>query len=156
MAKRSKKRLSAKVQSHRFERRWLELTGVRFRASGRIPAALVNSLSSMRIVRLPLPRAPELVVFARKHEGKDCEEKVEIAGWYSRQHNGKCVGAAAVLKILNNAASQLCSQTLHCPSRCPCTYVPRKRLGSYRCTATLEEGFLMQGVEEWNCFCFSQ
>jgi hypothetical protein len=101
-------------------------------------------------------RVIEVVVFARKHEGKDCDEKAEIAGWYSCNHNGFCIGRAAVLKILNDAASKLCSKTVTCPSKCPCSYVPRKALGSYTCTATLEEGYLMQGTEEWNCFCLSQ
>jgi hypothetical protein len=74
---------------------------------------------------------PDVVVFARKHEGKDCDERAEIAGWYSCNHNGFCIGRAAVLKILNDAASKLCSKTVNCPSRCPCSYVPRKALGSY-------------------------
>jgi hypothetical protein len=157
------KRKDASRTQWRFDRRWLELTGERYRPGGRVPAPLVNSLSSLvfaptrvpRIVKMRQP-VPDVVVFARKHEGKDCDERAEIAGWYSCNHNGFCIGRAAVLKILNDAASQLCSKTVNCPSRCPCSYVPRKALGSYTCTATLEEGYLMQGTEEWNCFCLSQ
>jgi hypothetical protein len=147
----------------RFERRWLELTGERYRPSLRIPPTLVSSLSSLAFVPKRFPKIvkmrwpfPQVVVVARKHEGKDCDEKAEIGGWYSCEHNGQCIGRAAVLKILNAAASKLCSKTLHCPSRCPCTYVPRKALAAYECTATLEEGYLMQAVEEWNCFCFAE
>lgn len=157
------KRKDASRTQWRFDRRWLELTGERYRPGGRVPAPLVNSLSSLvfaptrvpRIVKMRQP-VPDVVVFARKHEGKDCDERAEIAGWYSCNHNGFCIGRAAVLKILNDAASKLCSKTVNCPSRCPCSYVPRKALGSYTCTATLEEGYLMQGTEEWNCFCLSQ
>ena len=157
------KRKDANRTQRRFDRRWLELTGERYRPGGRVPAPLVNSLSSLvfaptrvpRIVKMRQP-VPDVVVFARKHEGKDCDERAEIAGWYSCNHNGFCIGRAAVLKILNDAASKLCSKTVNCPSRCPCSYVPRKALGSYTCTATLEEGYLMQGTEEWNCFCLSQ
>jgi hypothetical protein len=146
----------------RFDRRWLELTGERFRPTGRVPTALVNSLSSLLFVPMRLPKIlkmrqlPEVVVFVRKHEGKECDEKAEIAGWYTCNHNGFCSGRAAVLKILNDEASKLCSKTVTCPSKCPCNYVPRKALGSYTCTATLEEGYLLQGTEEWNCFCLSQ
>jgi hypothetical protein len=157
------KRKDANRTQRRFDRRWLELTGERYRPGGRVPAPLVSSLSSLVFVPTRVPRivkmrqpAPDVVVFARKHEGKDCDERAEIAGWYSCNHNGFCIGRAAVLKILNDAASKLCSKTVNCPSRCPCSYVPRKALGSYTCTATLEEGYLMQGTEEWNCFCLSQ
>jgi hypothetical protein len=157
------KRKDASRTQWRFDRRWLELTGERYRPGGRVPAPLVNSLSSLVFVPTRVPRivkmrqpVPDVVVFARKHEGKDCDERAEIAGWYSCNHNGFCIGRAAVLKILNDAASKLCSKTVNCPSRCPCSYVPRKALGSYTCTATLEEGYLMQGTEEWNCFCLSQ
>jgi hypothetical protein len=157
------KRKDANRTQRRFDRRWLELTGERYRPGGRVPAPLVNSLSSLvfaptrvpRIVKMRQP-VPDVVVFARKHEGKDCDERAEIAGWYSCNRNGFCIGRAAVLKILNDAASKLCSKTVNCPSRCPCSYVPRRALGSYTCTATLEEGYLMQGTEEWNCFCLSQ
>ena len=129
-----------------------------------VPApTLVSSLSSLAFVPKRFPKIvkmrwpfPQVVVVARKHEGKDCDERAEIAGWYSCNHNGFCIGRAAVLKILNDAASKLCSKTVNCPSRCPCSYVPRKALGSYTCTGTLEEGYLMQGTEEWNCFCLSQ
>ena len=157
------KRKDATRTQRRFDRRWLELTGERYRPGGRVPAPLVNSLSSLVFVPTRVPRivkmrqpVPDVIVFARKHEGKDCDERAEIAGWYSCNHNGFCIGRAAVLKILNDAASKLCSKTVNCPSRCPCSYVPRKALGSYTCTATLEEGYLMQGTEEWNCFCLSQ
>jgi hypothetical protein len=168
MAKRRKtvrqSRAPRQSQTHRrFQRRWLELTGEQFRPRVGVHPALVSSLSSIRFVPTRLQRIikmrwplPEVVVFARKQEGKDCDQKAEIAGWYSCKHNGVCIGQAAVLKVLNAAASKLCSETLHCPSRCPCSYVPRKALGSYTCTATLEEGYLMQGTEEWNCFCFSE
>ena len=157
------KRKDASRTQRRFDRRWLELRGERYRSGGRVPAPLVNSLSSLVFVPTRVPRivkmrqpVPDVVVFARKHEGKDCDERAEIAGWYSCNHNGFCIGRAAVLKILNDAASKLCSKTVNCPSRCPCSYVPRKALGSYTCTATLEEGYLMQGTEEWNCFCLSR
>ena len=89
------KRKDASRTQRRFDRRWLELTGERYRPGGRVPAPLVNSLSSLvfaptrvpRIVKMRQP-VPDVVVFARKHEGKDCDERAEIAGWYSCNHNG--------------------------------------------------------------------
>ena len=105
------KRKDANRTQRRFDRRWLELTGERYRPGGRVPAPLVNSLSSLVFAPTRVPRifkmrqpVPDVVVFARKHEGKDCDERAEIAGWYSCNHNGFCIGRAAVLKN-----SQRCS-----------------------------------------------
>ena len=122
MAKRRKtvKQTRAPRQSQtnrRFQRRWLELTGQQCLPRVGVHPALVSSLSSIRFVPTRLQRIikmrwplPEVVVFARKQEGKDCDQKAEIAGWYSCKHNGVCIGQVAVLKVLNAAASKLCSR----------------------------------------------
>ena len=65
---------------------------------------------------------------------------------------GACIGAPAVLAILNAAAHALCLAH-QCPSECPCVYTPQAQLGDYTCTPTRETGHLLQGERIWNCQC---
>jgi hypothetical protein len=89
-------------------------------------------------------------------KAKGCNKKAEIASWYSQDLTkaGNCIGEAAVFAALNAAAETVCCDTLKCPEKCRCHFIPRKKLASYKCTpGKLEEGFLLQGEEVWNCQC---
>ena len=137
-----------------FRARWIEMTGRK--PPSRVPQPLANSVATLRANP---PANPDIQIFARKIIGKDCEKVAEIAGWYSMDltKGGKCIGAAKVKAALDAAAKQFCCQTLQCPSRCPCAYVPQPKLGAYYCIpGKVEEGFLLQATEVWNCFCLEQ
>ena len=153
--------LLSAVERHQSALRWRELTGERLRAQA--PRTLALSLGTMQSMpvrgrKLALRAiVPEVKVFIRATEGEGCERKAEIAGWYSNHLRGlPCIGQKAVLQILNDAAERLCRRSLDCPSRCPCSYVPRQKLGTYRCTKAIEVGYLLQGDRVWNCFCFEE
>lgn len=152
--------------------RYIELTGGPM-PRGRLPARLRSSLETLASARVaddgreglvagPLAGAPggppDVDVFVRKRAGTGCEQVAEIAGTYRADlaPGQACIGAAAVKQILDAAAAKLCCQTLDCPSKCPCTYVPQQALAAYLCVAgRLEHGALLQGNEVWNCMCFS-
>ena len=133
--------------------RWQELAGELLTPRKRV-GPIGTALSSMRAVPIGGGAANPCFVFIRKEEGVGCDWKAQIAGWYAQDiaAGGACIGQAAVLSALNAAASGLCRQH-ECPAACPCGYVPRLKLGTYTCTATLEQGCLMQESEDWNCQC---
>jgi len=160
----SKKRSATRTTSKKrptisklFRRRWLELSGLKFGPKFRVPLSLVLSLETLAPAQAGgvVPKAaPEIVVFTRKLRGSGCGKMAEIAGWYSAPVGpGGCIGQAAVLAALNAAAGKKCCNVLQCPKVCPCHYTPQHALAAYTCTATLEEGFLLQNKEIWNCRC---
>ena len=53
------------------------------------------------------------------------------------------------------AAAGECAATLTCPSACPCRYFPRAQLAIYSFNNGLEEGYLLQGAQVWNCQCMA-
>jgi len=135
------------------KRRWTEISGAKVPAR---PAASVKVLlTGLANLRLPAAPNPEIILFARRVEGTGCEKQAEIAGWYSKKlaPGQACIGEAAVKAILDAAAAQYCCDTLKCPKKCPCEYIPRPKLGLYKCGNGVEEGFLLQGEPAWNCVC---
>ena len=142
----------------RFEHRWRELTGREYRPGGRIPKALVTSIETLQQGKPPAagPPGPTFVFVRRKNLGRGCDKSWEIAGWYSAPV--PCIGAPAVLAALNAAAGALCSKLCgqSCPPHCKCIYTPQAALGAYTCGATVEEGFLLQAAQVWNCNCLEQ
>ena len=100
------KRKDASRTQWRFDRRWLELTGERYRPGGRVPAPLVNSLSSLVFAPTRVPGSSKcdslcqmLSCLPGSTRARTVTERAEIAGWYSCNHNGFCIGRAAVLKF---------------------------------------------------------
>jgi len=130
----------------------MELSGAKVPAS---PAAsvrvLLTGLANMRQQAVN----PEIVVTARRVEGSGCEKRAEIAGWYSNKlaPGQACIGAAAVKAILDAAAAKVCCDTLDCPKKCPCEYIPQPKLAIYRCANGMEVGYLLQNNRVWNCIC---
>jgi hypothetical protein len=130
--------------------RWLELTGTTLDKRGKdLPDTLLTSIATMQGAA-----GVAMDVFIRREEGSGCEWRAEIAGWYQAPipPGGACLGAAAVLNILNAAATAVCLAH-QCPLDCPCGYDPRAQLALYECTATIEKGYLLQGDRVWNCQC---
>ena len=159
MAQRKKKpvRSSRPAVSQRFKRRWFELSGEPFPPKLRIPKRLIVSLESVPAAPAGGGAAAPTFVFPRNVQGAGCNKMAEIAGWYSAPVGpGGCIGPAAVLAALNAAAAQECCNVLQCPDKCPCSYSPQLALGVYRCTAAVEEGFLLQGQRVFNCRCLAQ
>src|SRR5688572_21706629 len=107
---------------------FVELTGEPVPPGG-LGARLRSSLTTLTTAQVtgdlvgspaddPVPGGPPRVwVFVRRQAGKDCDRVAEIAGTYfARLLPGQgCVGAAAVKKILDEAAAKLCCSTLKCP-----------------------------------------
>jgi hypothetical protein len=140
------------------ERRWLELTGKKLQPTVRVPATLISSITTLHagLAAGAALANPDIQVFARKVQGTGCQKVAEIAGWYEKNlaPNLPCIGAAAVKAILDAAATQVCCNTLKCPEKCPCHYIPQAALGSYTCTpGVVESGYLLQGTAVWNCEC---
>ena len=141
-----------------FVERWMELASAT--APTKLSARLVSSIITLRPGQVAGGPAgkPDIVVFARDVQGTGCDKRAEIAGWYSQNlaPNGKCIGQAAVKAALDAAAQQECCNTLKCPDKCPCRYIPQAKLAAYRCVpGVVEEGFLLQNNHAWNCICFA-
>jgi hypothetical protein len=146
--------------------RYIELTVAP--PAGRLGGRLRSSLETLASAPVkgrkagPLaggPGGPPVVdVFVRKRAGSGCDQAAEIAGTYTADlaPGQACIGAAAVKQILDDAAAKLCCQTLECPAKCPCSYVPQQALAAYTCAVgRLEFGALLQTNEVFNCVCFS-
>jgi len=141
-----------------FRRRWLELTGTPLAATSRLSPALVSSIATLKAGgAAPVGLAnPDIQVFARRVQGNGCSKVAEIGGWYDMNlaPNLPCIGPAAVKAILDAIAAKICCNTLQCPERCPCHYIPQPKLAAYNCTpGNREVGFLLQGNQVWNCEC---
>jgi hypothetical protein len=142
------------------ERRWLELTGKKLQPTARVPATLISSITTLHAgLAAGAPVAdPDIFIFVRKVQGTGCEKVAEIAGWYEMNlalwPNLPCIGRAAIKAILDAAATQFCCNTLKCPEKCPCHYIPQAALGLYTCDpGVVESGYLLQTTEVWNCEC---
>ncbi len=104
----------------------------------------------------PLPNGGTVEAWARREQiGKDCDKQWEIAAFYKGPV--PCLGKAAVLAALNDAAADVCmTHMADCPNRCPPVFTPQATIGSYDCLATMEIGALLQGAHVWNCACTQQ
>jgi len=143
-----------KGTDERFELIWVELTGRSYRVGQRVPRALRLAFAT-RIAR-PLAGGGTVEAWVRReHIGKDCDKQWEISAFYSGPV--PCIGQAAVLTALNDAAAAVCmTHLVDCPNRCPPAYTPRAQLGAYNCGARLESAGLLQRIETWNCACTEQ
>ena len=83
------KRKDANRTQRRFDRRWLELTGERYRPGGRVPAPLVNSLSSL--VFAPTRVEPAMGCLATAHHAG--RPSTRQAHYHHVRENARCSSA---------------------------------------------------------------
>jgi len=140
------------------------LQGAPFTGAIAQPQRLLSSLAGIRSYHPKakfVPVTAKIDTTVRLVEDEGCDKRADIVAMYMNFLNpgDLPIGEATVTDLPNDAAAQRCANELQCPSNCPASFTPQRKLYEYDVVYGLlggrdyEVGILTYPKTVWNCRC---